>query len=146
MYQLMLNTTKMMAMIGLSGCALAMTGCQHQPPSQRPAVTLPSYTQGDVDNGKAEYDKACLKCHKLQAGNNDKGPQLMRIYGAKSALLTDYQYTDAMKNSNIVWTAENLDKYIAQPKQTVVGTRMRSEPIDDANVRHDIIAYISTLR
>lgn len=145
MYQLMLNTTKILGIMGLSICALAMTGCQRQPPSERPAVTLPVYPQGDVDNGKAEYDKACLKCHKLQPGNNEKGPQLMRIYGAKSALLTDYQYTDAMKNSNMVWTAENLDKYIAQPKQTVVGTRMRSEPIADANVRQDIIAYLATL-
>lgn len=146
MYQLILNNTKILGAVGLSLCALAVAGCQRQPPSERPAVTLPIYTQGNVDNGKAEYEKDCLKCHKLQPGNNEKGPQLMRIYGAKSALLADYQYTDAMKNSNMVWNAENLDKYIAHPKQTVVGTRMRSDPIADAKVRQDIIAYISTLR
>ncbi|MBD3728051.1 MAG: cytochrome C, partial [Moraxella osloensis] len=31
-------------------------------------------------------------------------------------------------------------------KQTIAGTRMRSDPITDAKVRQDIIAYISTLR
>ena len=126
--------------------SVAMVGCHHQPPSQRPTVTLPVYTQGNADKGKAQYADQCEKCHKLQAGNNEKGPQLSRIYGAKAALLTDYEYTDAMKNSNMTWTAENLDKYIANPKQTVVGTRMRSKPLADAQTRQDIIAYLSTLR
>ena len=70
----------------------------------------------------------------------------MRIYGAKSALLTDYQYTDALKNSHLTWTVDNLDRYIANPKQTIQGTRMRSEPITDEQKRHDIIAYLATLR
>ena len=146
MYQSIVNKTKSWGVIGFCLGAVVLTGCQRQPPSERPAVTLPTYTQGDLDNGKTQYEKACLKCHKLQAGNNEKGPQLMRIYGAKSALLADYKYTDAMKNSNLVWTAENLDKYIAHPKQTVAGTRMRSDPIADSKVRQDIITYISTLR
>lgn len=146
MHQTIIHKSNRLPMLGLGLCIVIATGCQHQPPAQRPAVTLPVYSQGDADNGKKQYEEACLKCHKLQPGNNEKGPQLLRIYGAKSALLTDYQYTDALKNSNMTWTAENLDKYIAHPKQTIAGTRMRSDPIADAKVRQDIITYISTLR
>lgn len=126
--------------------AMAVVGCQRQPPSERPAVTASVYTQGDATAGKQQYEDNCLKCHKLQAGSNEKGPQLLKVYGAKSALLTDYKYSDALKNSNLTWTADNLDKYIQNPKQTVAGTRMRSDPISDAKVRQDIIAYLSTLR
>ena len=126
--------------------AVGLVGCQHKPPSERPSVTLAAYTQGDADKGKTYYETDCQKCHKLQAGNNEKGPQLLRIYGAKSALLTDYQYTHALKNSHLTWTVDNLDRYIANPKQTIQGTRMRSEPITDEQKRHDIIAYLATLR
>lgn len=123
-----------------------LTGCERQPPAERVAVTLPVYTQGDAERGKQLYNDDCEKCHKRQAGNNEKGPQLLRIYGAKTAQLSDYQYTDALKNSHLTWTADNLDRYIADPKATVVGTRMRSKPVTDANARQDIIAYLSTLR
>lgn len=115
-------------------------------PSSRPPTTLPAYTDGDSVKGKTYYDQECEQCHKLTLGNNEKGPQLLNIYGAKSALLTDYQYTDALKNSQTIWTAEQLDSYIADPKKAVNGTRMRSEPIADEQKRKDIIAYISTLK
>ncbi|WP_410471558.1 c-type cytochrome [Faucicola mancuniensis] len=134
----------------ISGMALVigigLVGCEKQPPSERPAVSLPVYTQGDSVKGKTYYDQECEQCHKLVAGNNKKGPQLSKIYGAKSALLTDYQYTDALKNSQITWDSTELDRYIANPKQAINGTRMRSDPINDKQMRQDIIAYISTLR
>ena len=82
----------------------------------------------------------------LSQATTKKGPQLSKIYGAKSALLTDYQYTDALKNSQITWDSTELDRYIANPKQAINGTRMRSDPINDKQMRQDIIAYISTLR
>lgn len=123
-----------------------LAGCEQKPPAQRSAVTLPVYTQGNAETGKQQYEDNCEKCHKRQLGNNEKGPQLLRVYGATAAALSDYQYTDALKNSHLTWTADNLDRYIANPKQTVTGTRMRSEPIADAQMRQNIIAYLSTLR
>lgn len=125
-----------------------LTACSqpNKVPSARPPSNLPTYTQGDIDKGKVYYDQECEQCHKLQLGNNEKGPQLLNIYGANAAILTDYQYTDALKNSQIVWSVEALDSYIANPKKAVNGTRMRSEPITDAQQRQDIIAYLSTLK
>lgn len=124
-----------------------LTACSppKKTPSNRPETNLPVYTQGDVAKGKIYYEQECEQCHKLQIGSNEKGPQLLNIYGSKSALLTDYNYTDALKNSQIIWSSEMLDKYIADPKKTVNGTRMRSEPISDEQMRQDIIAYLSTL-
>lgn len=134
-----------LVIIGLVG---GLVACDKPtiPPSSRPITTLPVYTAGDVNKGKTYYEQECEQCHKRQIGQNEKGPQLLNIYGAKSALLTDYQFTDALKNSQIVWTAEALDSYIADPKKAVNGTRMRSEPINDEQKRKDIIAYLSTLK
>lgn len=96
-----------------------LTACSppKKTPSNRPETNLPVYTQGDVAKGKIYYEQECEQCHKLQIGSNEKGPQLLNIYGSKSALLTDYNYTDALKNSQIIWSSEMLDKYIADPKK-----------------------------
>lgn len=124
-----------------------LVGCQKsQPPFERPAVSLPVYTQGDAIKGKTLYEQECGQCHQLQAGQNRKSPQLMKVYGAKAGILTDYQYSEALKNSQLVWTAENIDRYIADPKNTIPNTKMKTDPITDEQVRKDIIAYISTLR
>lgn len=136
----------LLAIFLVTTVVIALTGCESKPPAQRPAISLPVYSQGDASHGKKLYQQACEKCHRLQLGSNEKGPQLLRIYGSPAANLSDYQYTDALKNSQLTWTADNLDRYIANPKQVVAGTRMRSEPIADAKLRQDIIAYLSTLR
>lgn len=125
-----------------------LTGCSQptKTPSTRPKSSLPAYSQGDVAKGKTYYEQECEQCHKLQIGYNEKGPHLVNIYGANVAVLTDYQYTDSLKNSQIIWSSEMLDSYIADPQKTVNGTRMRSEPINDEQMRKDIIAYLSSLQ
>lgn len=131
-------------LIGLT--FVTLIGCEKKPPAERPPVTAAAYTQGDVTLGQQQYDKACGNCHKLQLGNNQKAPQLLNVYGAKAGLLTDYQYSEALKNANLTWTAETLDSYIANPKQAVNGTKMKSDPVTDPAQRRNIIAYLSTLR
>ncbi|ELA09626.1 class I cytochrome c [Moraxella macacae 0408225] len=140
------NKQTVLAVISGLVMLFGLAACQKEPPTTRPPVALPVYDQGDAVLGKVAYEKQCKQCHSLQVGSNNKGPQLLRIYGANVGLLNEYQYTDALKNSQIVWTAESLDRYIANPKQAVNGTRMRSEPIADAKMRQDIIAYLSTLK
>lgn len=138
---------KKMTLFCLGGLVLAvMTACQQQPPAERPVVTATAYTQGNVTEGQQAFEHECAKCHRLQAGKNEKGPQLMRIYGAKSALLTDYNYSESMKNSQLVWTADTLDKLMANPKQLVPRTKMKTDPLTDPQKRQDIIAYLSTLK
>lgn len=124
---------------------VGLVGCEKQPPSQRPNVTAEVYTGGDAIKGKSLYNRECEKCHKLQLGSNEKGPQLMRIYHAKAGLLSDYRYTEELLNSQLIWNAENLDKYMADPQKTIAGTRMRSDPVINLQDRQDIIAYLSTL-
>lgn len=126
---------------------LSITACQPQPPSERPAVAATPYIgSGSVSIGQQQFEHECAKCHRLQAGKNEKGPQLKRIYGAKAGLLTDYNYSDAMKHSQLTWTADNLDKLMTNPKQLVPNTKMKTDPLSDAQKRQDIIAYLATLK
>lgn len=125
---------------------VGLTACQPKPPDHRPEVTLPVYAGGDAMAGKVAYQEYCEQCHKLQAGQNKKAPQLMNVYGNQAALLNDYNYSTAMKESGWLWDVDTLDAYIANPDKALPSGRMLSDPIPDAKVRQDIIAYLSTLR
>ena len=79
----------------LFAAVLLLTACERVPPDHRAPVTLPLYTEGDVDNGAIIYQDACGQCHQLNAGLNKKGPQLMNIYGAPAADLEDFTYSQS---------------------------------------------------
>ena len=70
----------------------------------------------------------------------------MNIYGAKAAELDDYTYSEGLKTSGWIWDAETLDPYIADAPNTMLDSKMLSDPMPDAQERADVIAYLSTLR
>lgn len=124
----------------------SVSGCQRQPPDHRPFLNIPTFTQGNIQKGKQLYEQECQKCHKLNVGDNKKGPQLMNVYGAPAALLKDYKYSEALKNTGWTWDAQTLDTYIKDAQKAVPNTRMHADPIDDAQERLDIISYLSSLQ
>ena len=50
-----------------------------------------------------------------------------------------------MKKSNLTWTAQNLDAYIADPQQKVPGNHMPYSGMSDAQERAALIAYLQSL-
>ncbi|WP_019671694.1 c-type cytochrome [Psychrobacter lutiphocae] len=130
-----------MAVIG----ATALTGCTPTPPDHRAQVIAPVYDGGDSIQGKKLYADHCEQCHTLKPGSNKKGPQLIGIYMSPSAVLEDYNYSEAMDQANWVWDAKTLDAYIADAEAALPDTRMLSDPMPNAQDRQDIIAYLSTL-
>jgi len=125
---------------------LMLSGCKSPPPDYRNTVSLPVYAQGDALAGQKIYNDACAQCHTLNPGHNNKGPQLMNVYGAPAAALNDYAYSDALKNTHWVWDANSLDHYIADATKALPDTKMLADPMPDAKERADVIAYLSTLR
>ena len=139
--------TKILTVLGLSIVALAsLNGCAPTPPDYRPEVKLPIYSAGDAKRGEIIYEEACAQCHQLTPGLNKKGPQLMNIYGAKSAQLADFDYSDGLKAAGWEWTADKLDPYIEDNEKVITDSKMLADPIPDASERADVIAYLSTLR
>jgi len=129
------------------GALCGLSACQpDQPPATRAPVTL-AVVEGDVGRGKQVYLDECVKCHQLALGKNAKGPQLLRIYGAKAAGLADYtRYSAALKQSNWTWDAATLDRYLADPKQAMPNTKMLYDGLPAQADRQAVIAYLSTLR
>lgn len=68
---------------------------------------------GDAEAGARLFSKTCGGCHSV--GENARGgfgPQLNGIIGRPAGTTADYQYSDAMKNSGVVWTRDKLAAYI----------------------------------
>jgi cytochrome c2 len=96
---------------------------------------------GDPVRGEARFQE-CAACHKLEAGANEVGPSLHGVFMRKAGELADFRYSPAMKRSGIIWTAETLDKYIADPQALIPANRMPYAGMATAGDRADLIAYL----
>ncbi|MFO2462446.1 cytochrome c family protein [Pseudomonas sp. 15FMM2] len=102
---------------------------------------------GDAEAGARLFSKTCGGCHSV--GTNARGgfgPQLNGIIDRAAGATTDYQYSDAMKNSGVVWTREKLAAYIENPKKVVSGTRMIFWGISDQEKIENLLAYLETFQ
>jgi cytochrome c len=99
------------------------------------ARSLPS---GDAVRGATIY-RGCMACHSLE--KNVVGPKHEGVFGAKAGAVPDFRYSDALKNSGIVWNEDMLDKWLANPQTLVPGTTM-FYLVKNAQDRADVIAFL----
>lgn len=100
--------------------------------------------EGDPEAGQQAFQK-CAACHSLEAGKVKVGPPLHGVLGREAGTVEGFNYSDAMKSAEIVWSAETLNEYLAAPKDFIPGNRMPSPGIKDADERADLIAYLQSL-
>ena len=77
---------------------------------------------------------------------NRVGPSLHGVVDRRAAEVPDYKYSDAMRSSGQVWSAESLYTFLEAPRTAVPGTKMTFAGVRNAQSRADIVAYLSTLR
>jgi cytochrome c len=109
------------------------------------ALVLTSIAHADGEPAAGEQSfKKCLPCHSIGPGAKNKvGPQLNGLDGRKAGTAPDYSYSDANKNSGITWNKETFEKYIADPRAVVPGTKMIFPGIKNDKERDNLWAYIS---
>ncbi|MFO0997932.1 MAG: c-type cytochrome [Alphaproteobacteria bacterium] len=94
---------------------------------------------GDPKRGAEIYER-CGACHSLQV--NRTGPKHCGLIGRKAGTAPEFDYSDAMKKSGIVWGAQSLDGFLKSPFTRVPGTAMGFAGIEDDQERADVIAYL----
>ena len=119
---------------------------EHEPTAAEKAAVLASlpapYNTADIDNGKAKF-AMCRSCHTIvEGGANLTGPNLHGVFGRKAGALETYKYSEAVRNAGFVWDAEHLDKWLAEPRTFLPGTKMTFAGLKDEKDRFDLIAFL----
>src|SRR3989338_3451480 len=100
----------------------------------------------DLKKGEKIFRTRAAQCHTSNKGGaHGVGPNLWGIVDRKSGTVDGYSYTAANKDSGVVWTEDNLFKYLENPKKFIPGTKMSFAGIKSEKERQDLIAYMATL-
>lgn len=100
--------------------------------------------EGDPEKGEKVFRK-CRACHVADKPTNRVGPHLVDVLGRPAASVEGYNYSAAMKAKaaeGLVWDAENLDAYLADPKGFIPGNKMVFPGLKKEDEREDVIAYL----
>lgn len=92
----------------------------------------------------AEVYKACVACHTLSPDEGNRaGPTLHGIFGRRIATLPGYQFSDALKKMDIVWTPETVAKlFEVGPMAYTPGTKMPEQKIATEEDRKALIEFL----
>jgi len=110
------------------------------------SLSLPAVAAGDAAAGKTIVGNTCSLCHSTDKGVNKIGPSLFGVYGSKSAEVSGYQFSDALKKLNVTWDDPTLDKWLTNPRDMAPGTKMIFPGLPNAPDRQNVIAYLKTLK
>jgi len=103
---------------------------------------------GDAVKGKELFTaNGCTACHSVTAPDASKvGPLLVGVVGRKAGTTKSLLGpSENLAKYGVVWSAETLNEFLANPDAKAPGTPMAGM-IVDAQQRADVIAYLSTLK
>ena len=93
--------------------------------------------------------RRCASCHTFEEGGADGvGPHMWGVVNRPKGAVEGFGYSSAMEEvaaAGEVWGFEELDGFIASPRDYMPGTTMGFAGIRDVEDRADLIAYLVTL-
>jgi cytochrome c len=107
------------------------------------ALAVPGIARAqDVATGEKSFNK-CRACHQVgETARNIVGPLLNGLFGRKSGTIEGFNYTEANKNSGIVWDDAVFAEYIKDPKAKIPGTKMAFAGIKNEQEIKDLTAFL----
>jgi cytochrome c len=92
----------------------------------------------------AEIYRACIACHTLGAEQaNRAGPTLAGVFGRRIATAPGYNFSEALKHLDIVWTPETVSRlFEVGPQAYTPGTKMPEQRIGSAQDRAALVQFL----
>ena len=104
-------------------------------------ILYANFAIADADAGKKVFNK-CKSCHIIKVEQNRLGPHLVKIFGRKSGSIEDYNYSDSIKEANLIWNEETLKGYLSNPRKYLPGNKMAFTGIKDEKQLGDLIDFL----
>jgi len=97
----------------------------------------------DAQKGAAVFN-VCLACHTIGPGAQNKiGPELNGLDDRNAGTVPSFDYSDANKDSGIIWNEATFEEYIKNPLAKIPGTKMIFPGIKNEQQVKDLWAYVS---
>ena len=98
-----------------------------------------------VQRGQKLFKK-CVHCHTYNEHQGHRiGPNLYGMFGRKAGAIADYDYSEAWKTADFIWTNKTLDTYLMAPHKMIPNNRMPFNGLSKAEDRHALIIYMKTI-
>lgn len=109
------------------------------PAANGAAQTAPPAASTPAATGARLYQTKCGSCHSI--ATNKVGPAHKGVFGRRAGMAPGYNYSPALRASNVTWNAATLDLWLQGPQKLVRGSRMFLSVSNPAE-RAAIIAYL----
>lgn len=108
--------------------------------ADRPYLKPPS----EMSNGERQFARKCSICHSLTPGSARRaGPTLHGLFGRPAGSVTDYAYSETLRETDIVWNDSTINALFDEgPDHYIPGSKMPMQRIAAQQDRADLIDYL----
>jgi len=118
---------------------LLLVGCI----AAAPSLLREAAAQADAATPGHETYNQCIGCHSPE--RNRTGPLHCGLFGRTAGTVPGFEYSPAMRDSQITWDATTLDWFLRSPLEAIPGTTMGFAGIKDDARRARLITWLETL-
>ena len=113
--------------------------------AQEVESVLPLLGDADANKGK-RLSLRCRACHDFSDNAKNKvGPPLWNVVGRAKATAVDYKYSNALLELGGEWTYDDLNAFLASPKDFAKGTKMKYAGMKKVEDRANLIVFLRSL-
>lgn len=160
----MISSIAIAALVGLAACGGSDAPANETPAEPAPAAATPAatpapaapatdapspfaalpapYNTADYARGRRTW-KLCQSCHLTAEGaGNLVGPNLHGLFGREAGTLDGFAYSPALQEADFVWTPEQVDHWLENPRTFLPGNRMTFAGVRKPEDRIAVVAYL----
>lgn len=116
---------------------------QYTMPPSSVAVAPAAAAPHDANLSGEQLFLPCTGCHTVEAGGADLvGPNLHGLFGRKFGHAENFEYTDALRQSDIPVTEQTLNEWLTDPAKYIPGNRMFFPGLRTQDERDAVIDYL----